>query len=416
MSASTDHSGGSVGPASSGDGAPGYDSSANEDEVSLLDILLVLARRKTIILRTVLAFVLLGVGYALLAPEEYTSGAQVVREQPESSSGASLPGGLSSLRGLGINLGGAASGLGPAAYPSVLESREVRLSVVRDTFSFPDAERPMTFIEYVNRPPSTFDLVLKYTVRVPWTIKNGLADLVAGSSEDETRNSDTESSDLTWEEHRAIMEIGDMVSSSVNPDDGLMNISVTANGSEIANDLASSFVKHLTTRVREIRTEKIRQQLQFAEERFQEVDRELEQAEERLANFLERNQNPNTATLRFRQDRLQQQVNFKEQLYSELQNQVTQTRFNLQRQQPVVTVVEQPFPPMNRSAPQRTFIVVLMTIVGSIIGVIGAFVQTYFQTAEETETEKEKLEEIKENVAPPEWLSRQLLRSKEKKE
>ena len=39
--------------------------------MSLLDILLVLARSKRLIVRTVLVFTLLGVTYALLAPEEF---------------------------------------------------------------------------------------------------------------------------------------------------------------------------------------------------------------------------------------------------------------------------------------------------------------------------------------------------------
>jgi uncharacterized protein involved in exopolysaccharide biosynthesis len=81
-----------------GDGAPengpaGY-GPPREDEVSLLDILLVLARHKTLIVRTVLVFTLLGVTYALLAPETFTSEARVVREAQQE--GGSLPGGLSS--------------------------------------------------------------------------------------------------------------------------------------------------------------------------------------------------------------------------------------------------------------------------------------------------------------------------------
>ena len=116
-----------------GNGAPqagpqGY-GAPREDEVSLLDILLVLARHKTLIARTVLVFTLLGVTYALLAPEEYTSSAKVVREAQ--SEGGGLPSGIPSgaLSGLGISLGGSASGLTPAVFPDVLQSREVRLAV-----------------------------------------------------------------------------------------------------------------------------------------------------------------------------------------------------------------------------------------------------------------------------------------------
>jgi uncharacterized protein involved in exopolysaccharide biosynthesis len=138
--------------------------------------------------------------------------------------------------------------------------------------------------------------------------------------------------------------------------------------------------------------------VQFVEGRFEEAEQELETAEDRLAQFLEQNQNPTTATLQFRRDRLRRQVSFKEQLYSELQSQLTQTRLDLQRRQPVVTVVEEPVPPTNRSAPRRTFIVLLMVVVGSLFGILGAFLKKYIYTASTSGAEREKIEEIKSSL------------------
>jgi len=189
--------------------------------------------------------------------------------------------------------------------------------------------------------------------------------------------------------------VGDMISATVDEETGLMTISVTAGGPQLAASLAKSFLGHFTTRVREIRTEKVRERLQFVEERFEEVDQELETAEERLAQFLERNQNPTTATLQFRRDRLQRQVSFKEQLYSELQSQLTQTRLDLQRRQPVVTVVEEPVPPTSRTSPQRTFIVLIALLFGGVIGVGGAFVKAFLENAGNRDDEREKIDEIR---------------------
>ncbi|MCS3826455.1 uncharacterized protein involved in exopolysaccharide biosynthesis [Salinibacter ruber] len=393
-----------------GEGHPGYTGPPREDEVSLLDILLVLARHKTLIVRTVLVFTLLGVTYALLAPEEYTSSATVVREVQEGGSGG-LPGGISggALSGLGINLGGGASGLTPSAYPDVLQSRAVRLAVVRDTFRFPGAERPMTYVDYVNRPAGPLSTVLEYTLFLPWTLKGWVGQAISGSP---APAGTTETGDPvipSGEEDEALKAISGRISSSVDQETGLMTISVTAGGPQLTASLAESFLDHFATRVREIRTEKVRERLEFVEGRFEEAEQELETAEEQLAQFLERNQNPTTATLQFRRDRLQRQVSFKEQLYSELQSQLTQTRLDLQRRQPVVTVVEEPVPPMNRSAPQRTFVVLLMSIVGGIFGVVSAFMRTYFKSARDTTSEKEKLEEIQSALTPPRWIRRKVV-------
>jgi uncharacterized protein involved in exopolysaccharide biosynthesis len=179
-----------------------------------------------------------------------------------------------------------------------------------------------------------------------------------------------------------------------------MTISVTAGGPRLSANLTKSFVGHLTTRVREIRTEKVRERLTFVEQRFQEAEKELETAEERLAQFLERNQNPNSAQLQFQRDRLRRQVSFKEQLYSELQSQLTQTRLDLQRRQPVVTVVEEAVPPMSRSAPNRTAIVILSMALGGLFGCVSSFVRSSYQEASFEGEDKEKIDEIRDSLLP----------------
>jgi uncharacterized protein involved in exopolysaccharide biosynthesis len=388
-----------------GDGVPGASEYGppREDEVSLLDILLVLARHKTLIVRTVLVFTLLGVTYALLAPEEYTSDAKVVREAQQEGGGlpSGIPGGA--LSGLGISLGGASSGLTPAAYPDVLQSREVRLAVVRDTFRFPDAERPMTFVDYTNRPAGPLSTVLDYTLLLPWTLKGMLGQAISEAPAPAGTTDAGEPMIPSEEEDEALKSISDKISASVDEETGLMTISVTASGPQLASALAESFLDHFTTRVREIRTEKVRERLEFVEDRFQEAEQELETAEERLAQFLERNQNPTTATLQFQRDRLQRQVSFKEQLYGELQSQLTQTRLDLQRRQPVVTVVEEPVPPMNRSAPNRTLIVVLSVVFGGFLGMSGTFVKAFLRNAQKSEEESRKLEKLKTATSLRQW-------------
>ncbi len=371
-----------------------------EDEVSLLDILLVIARYKRLIVRTVLVVTVVGVLYAVLKPPEYTSTARVVREA-QSESGT-LPGGISALRGLGINLGGAASGLTPEAYPSILTSREVRLAVVRDTFYFADEEAQMTYVAYVDQPAGLAETLFKYTLRLPWTIKAALV-----PSTPRPAGTDSAGAPIypTEAEEDAIKVIADKVSSSVDQESGLMTINVTAGEPGLAAALADSFLRHLTERVRTIRTDKARQNVEFVEQRFEEAKAELRAAEQRLAQFTDRNQRITSAQLRTEQERLQRQVRFASDLYSELQTQLTQARIELQRSTPVITTVEQPVPPMERSAPKRTLIVLLSLILGGFLGIGAAFVAAFFDSTEEDAEEQEKLAEIRERLVPERWRS-----------
>lgn len=397
-------------PSTGENGRGNDDSGSREEHVLLLDILVALSHRKTLIIRTTLIFVLLGTAYSLLVSEEYTTEVKVARESQSETPDLGSVGGIGALQGLGINLGGTGSGLSVSAFPNVLQSREVRLSVVRDTFLFPGADRPMTYVQHVNQPPGAMALVLKYTIRLPWTIMGTLLPDGPTSQSGETDTNTTGVPSLPSEEvDRALKSIKGKVSVSVNDESGLMSISVTASEPRLSADLVESFTDHLSSRVREIRTQKIRERLDFIEQRFQEAEQELEAAEDRLAQFLERNQNPTTATLRFRRDRLQRQVSFKEQLYSDIQSQLTKTRLELQRRQPVLTIVEEPVPPLQRSWPSRTLIVLVSLFFGLALGV-GIVLMRTLITLRGREEERRKAKEVADQIVPDsvrKWWVRQ---------
>jgi uncharacterized protein involved in exopolysaccharide biosynthesis len=376
-----------------------------EEEVSILDLGLIVARNKAVIVRSTLLLVLLGGMYGVFTSEEYTSSARVVRE---AQSGTPELGGsgLGALQSFGVNLGQSSGGLTPSAFPDVLRSREVRLAVVRDTIQLPE-KGAMTFVEYANRSPGVFGIIVKYTLRLPWTIKGAV---MAEDSSEAVAERQSDVDVPSADERSAMRKIGGMVTTDVNDQSGLMTISVTAQNPDLATHLTRRFVHHLSQRVREIRTEKTRQQLRFVERRFQEVERELQDAEDRLAQFLEQNQNPTTATLRFQRDRLQRQVRFKENLYNNLQNQVTQTRLDLKRQQPVVTVVESPLPPSSPSSPSTLLLVGLCCLLGVFIGLFVALGRTFFhQVSDSDPKEQKKIEEIRTAFSVRGW--RQLVPS-----
>ena len=369
-----------------------------EEEISLLDILVVLARNRRFIIACVIGAALFGVVYALAASEEYTASTQVVREA-EGSAGQNIPGGLSALRGLGISVGGGASGLTPEAYPNIVSSREVRLAVARDTFYFPELEQQMSFVDYYEQQEAgLFSTLRRYTIGLPGQIIGWF------SSDDEvTRPIETDEGERiypTEAEEDAIRAIGNKVSSSADIETGIMSISVTDEDAVRASEVAETFLDHLRERVRTMRTEKARQTLEFIDERFQEAREELQQAEEQLAVFNDRNRDIRSARLRTEQERLQRQVRFASDLFSELQAQRTQAEIALQRSQSVITVLEAPSPPSQRSAPRRTLIVLLSLILGGMVGVGGAFVKTFLGEQEDQE-ERAKLDEIKHALRHP---------------
>jgi capsule polysaccharide export protein KpsE/RkpR len=286
--------------------------------------------------------------------------------------------------------------LTPQAYTEILSSREVRLAVVRDTFYFAGEDRTTTFVDYIDRPPGLVGVILKYTIGLPGTIMKA----IQGETQTPIATQGGGRAYPTEAEEQAIKAVEGLISSSVDQETGLMSVSVTAGEARLAAGLTESFLQHLTDRVSAIRTEKARRNLAFMEERFAEVEQELRAAEEELATFVDRNSGIQSARLETERERLQRQVSFKSELYQQLQAQVTQARIELQRSEPVITVVEEPVPPMERSAPNRTLIVLVCLILGGFLGLGAAFVGAFFDKAG-TDTEgRVKLERIRASLFP----------------
>ena len=70
------------------------------------------------------------------------------------------------------------------------------------------------------------------------------------------------------------------------------------------------------------------------------------------------------------------------------------------RAAPAITVVEPPVPPMERSAPKRTLIVLLSLILGGFLGVGAAFVPAFSDSTKDDAGKQEKLDEIRERLIP----------------
>ena len=232
-------------------------SDRGEEAVSLLDIILVLLRRRRLIIWSVVCGGILALLLALFSTPSYTSWAKVIREVENEAAGANFNG-AALLRGFGFNVGGSSTGLVASAYPVVALSREVRHMVVRDTFYFAEFGTTMTFVDYIHKDPGLGEKIWMYTLGLPRTIRRALRKqpVLPLSAKDGQIYP-------TRKEEEAMKKIAEYVSISVDEETGLMTLAVTAHHPLLAAEIAESFTEHLAERVRTIRTQKAREDLAF---------------------------------------------------------------------------------------------------------------------------------------------------------
>ncbi len=369
-----------------------------EEEVSLLDYLVIITANMKLILITTGVFLFFGLFIALTSTPEYTSSAQVVREIP----GERTSSPLSALRGMGIQVGGASTGLTPETIPDILKSREVCLAVANDKYYFEDADSSMSYIEYLGREPGIFSVIFgfikKYTIGLPRTI---IGFLTPDKKLEETVGvKEGQAKILTEEEEAAIKSLRNMVKVDVDRESGIMDLAVTTRDPILSASYCRNFIENLTRRVQEIYTQKTKENLLFIEDRFAETREELIQAEDELAKFIDSHENPTEARLTVEIDRLRRVVRFKSQLYQELQTQLTQAEIELQKTEPVLTVIDPPIPPREKSGPNRKLTVILAIFLGGGLALGIVFIREYVNNLKEDEENESKLAAISQKFQP----------------
>ncbi len=355
---------------------------------------MVIARQRRVIVVSVLVALVVGVVVALLSPKSYVAEAKLAPSSTGSTSGA-----LSALRSFGLSLGEGEI-VSPSVYPDIVGSPDFLLALARDTFYIAEEGRRMTLVEYYGRRNW-----LSYVNPLNW-----LRSLL--SSGEETPMRDLYSGALifpTEEEYAAIRALQDIVGVSqqtgglLGNDVGALSLRAETEDPYLSAAIVERAIRHLQAAINRIKTEKARQDLEFLERKFAQVEAELRQAESELARFLDANRNPQTAQLRAEMERLQRQVSFKEQLYRELQLQKTQAEIQVQKEAPVLSIVQPPVPPDEPSGTSRKLIVLLFLFLGVFVGLALAFVNHWLSRPPADDKERRKVEEVRALFRPATW-------------
>jgi uncharacterized protein involved in exopolysaccharide biosynthesis len=415
----------------------------DEDEIDLLDLLLVLARRKWFIIKTTFIFAVLAIAYALLATPIYRAETQVI--PPQSGSGA-----MAALAQMGVP--DFAAGMLGVTTPSdtlvaITKSRPV-LDKVIDKFGLMDREPEPGL------PPVE-------------AIKEGIKTLTEklmpkgepGEEEPKFR------SDIR-------MALANATSANADSKSGIITISVSDTSPDLAAEIANEYVAQLQELMQSLAFSQASQQRLFLEDQVKDAQYNLLQAERNLSEYQIRTgildvgeqtsavmegliklraevtakevelrstqtfataNNPKVKRLQSELASLKEQLKrmeastgstmpsdisikdlpdagleylrlmrdmkFNETLYGMLLKQYESARISEAQEPSVVQVLAQAEPPERRSKPKRKLIVVLATVLGGFIGVFGAFLKEFAANAQSDPERSAKMTELKKHLS-----------------
>ena len=331
-------------------GSPAASLRSPGDELSLLELLSMLLRRRRIVMGVPLSVALIVGVISFVIPSTFTATTTFV---PEVRTQGRLPPSLASLAGqLGVSLGAEATE-SARFYADLVRSRELLERILLGEYQDPRESK--------SAPDSTTLLrLLKVKGR-----------------------------DAADSLHYGVKALDNLVSVRFDNQTNIVRLSVDAHYPTLAAAVANRFVTYLNDFNAQSRQSQARERRKFIEQRLADGERELRTAEENLRTFYERNRSWNQSPqLAFEEGRLRRQVEIRQEVYLTLRREYETARIEEVNDTPVITVIDRATPPQEKSKPKRKLLVVLALLLGGIVGILWAAGAEYLDRAR-TEDERE---------------------------
>ncbi len=315
---------------------------------------------------------ILGAVISLTMVNEYTSTVKILPEIDAKQSGG-LNGlrSLAGLAGLDISNNSSTEAIRPDLYPNIVQSTPFLLSalekkifvakknkwiVVKDLFDKEKIEAPISFgSEEEEEEEEVDELNLK---NIP---KQAL---------------DKDIVNIDKKINKKILTIKEKINAEIDKKTGIITISVKMPDPIVAATLATYAQIYLTEYVTKYRTQKAKFELNFLAKRKSEAKDQYNKALFNLSSYRDQNRNLFLNVARDQERKLQYEVDIAYNLYSNLSTQLEDAKIKVQKEMPVIKILEPAQVPVKKSAPSRALITLGSIFLGFILSLGFVFVKS----------------------------------------
>lgn len=317
-------------------------------------------------------FLVLGLLIIVVSPKEFQSESLLMPEMQSSEGGAGSIlqdyGGLLGLSGFGSMDLSQDGTLSPEVYPKVVESLTFQSELLSSEIYFSDIDTTLNLITYFDEwyTPSFFELVKEFTIQLPRKFKETrpLPEHLLNLFERERLEHVSE------KELEIIKELRERVQIELDVGTGIMTVSATLPDAVAAAQLCKSTITLLTDYLKNYRTQKAKQDLEFAEEQYEAGRQRFTEAQAALAEFLDQNVNLSTAKARAQEQLLQAEFDLAYNIYNNVAQKRVEARMKVQEKTPVFKTLQNVNVPLESSSVHPVILLVLLGFVGMAVSFI----------------------------------------------
>jgi uncharacterized protein involved in exopolysaccharide biosynthesis len=347
----------------------------NSDEIDITEILKRFWIKRGFILKLTAIFLLIGLFIALFSPVQYTSTCTVV-PQTGNRSGSSN---LSSVAAImGVNLGTAMmteGTLSPNIYPEIIKSVPFTREIMKTEVIVEKSNgQPITLYDYyADKQYREFNLlgaIKKYTIGLPGVIISAIR---GGNQSAIVETSPVVDStnvfNLSAKERRVYNAIQGAIQINLNSREGSVTLGYTFPEPKVAAEVTDKIYNTLEEYVSQFKSEKLNDNLEFIEKSYETAREDFLNAQDRLSSFQDANRGLTTASARSMEARLRNEYDIAYTIYRELATQREQAKIAVKENQTILTLVNPPVVPHEKSAPRRSIIIIGFLFLGVVVAV-----------------------------------------------
>ncbi len=340
-----------------------------EEGIDIIALVKSLWKGKWTIVIWTAVFMVLGLVAALTMQRKY-SVSTVMVPQVDSGSKSSLSS-LASLAGFDLSSMTSGADLSPLIYPQIVNSVPFRKELMYTPLHYEGVDTAVSMFTYAYEiaKPSVMGNIKKYTIGLPFVILKA----IRGEKPDVVMPDDGNGEEapkplaLTKDEYDLIKNIGENVNLAVDKKEGYITLSVTGTEPVQTTELAMKAQQLLQEEITRFRVEKSQSQLDYIQARYDEVKKETEAYQERLAVLTDRSQNLTGTRDKIEHDRIQSKYTISNSVYGELAKQLEQAKMQVKKDTPVFTII-QPIQVPNQPSNSRAKTLIVWTFLGGVLG------------------------------------------------
>lgn len=330
---------------------------------------------------------------ALLSPVEYSTSATLM---PESQSTQGRAGNLLQEYGGMLGLGGGGSVAGdnipPSLYPDIMESIPYQVELMNKPVYFSEYDTTVTphvFFSEIHNPFNLIGFIKSYTIGLPGKVIG----LFRSSNNNELEPIITEVDpdsvlDISKSQMGTVNKLKSRLTVNTEDNSGTITINSEFPDPQAAAEIAQNGIILLKEYVREYRTRKAQEDLEYVEDQLESAKKRFEAAQQKLAEFRDSNVSLATAKAQTREQELQSQYDLAFEIYNSLNQRREQARLQVQEQTPVFSVLQPVSVPLNDNS-SGLLILVVSGMLGGIIALGLVLVQSWWHN------KKNRFQEIK---------------------